>query len=75
MPSKQIENQWVERILQSLEGIEYGSVQIVIHDSKITQIDRLEKQRFPSEKKEQANRKGSNKLSYAQLKKHADQTY
>lgn len=45
---KQIEEQWIERIVQSLKGIKYGSVEIVIHDSKIMQIDRLEKLRFSS---------------------------
>ncbi|MEK5037339.1 YezD family protein [Sporosarcina sp. FSL K6-3457] len=47
MLDKQMDDQWIERIVQSLKGIQYGSVEIVIHDSKITQIDRLEKQRFP----------------------------
>ncbi|OES43464.1 YezD family protein [Domibacillus iocasae] len=50
MSEKQIDEQWIERIVKSLEGIEYGSVEIVIHDSQITQIDRLEKQRFPLKK-------------------------
>lgn len=44
------DDQWVQRILRALEGLEYGSVQIVVHDSKITQIERIEKQRFPLEK-------------------------
>lgn len=38
----------IDFILQSLEELEYGSIQIVIHDSKITQIDLLKKQRFSS---------------------------
>ncbi|OXS75694.1 YezD family protein [Domibacillus enclensis] len=50
MSEKKIDEQWIERIVQSLQGIEYGSVEIVIHDSQITQIDRLEKQRFPLKK-------------------------
>ncbi len=50
MSEKRIDDQWIERIVQSLKGIEYGSVEIVIHDSQITQIDRLEKQRFPLKK-------------------------
>ncbi|MDR6549728.1 YezD family protein [Paenibacillus qinlingensis] len=37
---------WVERIKQILEGLEYGSVQIVVHDGKITQIDKTERKRF-----------------------------
>ncbi|MFM1655117.1 YezD family protein [Brevibacillus sp. B_LB10_24] len=38
------------RIVRALQGLEYGSVQIVVHDSKITQIERTEKHRFPLEK-------------------------
>lgn len=40
----------VVRILRALEGLEFGSVQIVVHDSQVTQIDRTEKHRFPLEK-------------------------
>lgn len=51
LSERQIDESLVERILRALEGLEYGSVQIIIHDSKITQIERVEKQRFPLEKK------------------------
>jgi len=37
---------WLKRIAESLAGIKYGSVQIVIHDGKIVQIERTEKRRF-----------------------------
>jgi hypothetical protein len=40
----------VERILKALEGMQYGSVVITIHDSQIVQIDRTEKYRIPMEK-------------------------
>lgn len=40
----------VVRILRALEGLEFGSVQIVVHDSQVIQIDRTEKHRFPLEK-------------------------
>lgn len=69
MSEKRIDNQWIERILQSLEGIEYGSVEIVIHDSQITQIDRLEKRRFSIKKTNNRNI-GTSKNSIK-----ADQTY
>ncbi len=39
---------WLKRIAESLAGIKYGSVQIVIHDGKIVQIERTEKRRFES---------------------------
>jgi len=44
---KEEQNQMIDYILDALQGLQYGSIQIAIHDSKITQIDRLEKQRFP----------------------------
>lgn len=37
---------WLDRIAESLAGIKYGSVQIVIHDGKIVQIERTEKRRY-----------------------------
>lgn len=37
----------MEKIASLLEGLEFGTVQITIHDSQITQIERLEKHRFP----------------------------
>ncbi|GMA51249.1 hypothetical protein GCM10025857_26060 [Alicyclobacillus contaminans] len=36
----------IEQILHALNGLEYGSVNIVVHDGQIVQIDRLEKRRF-----------------------------
>lgn len=51
--SKKAEDQnqeLVVRILRALEGLEFGSVQIVVHDSQVIQIDRTEKHRFPLEK-------------------------
>jgi hypothetical protein len=45
-----LDQESISRILRALEGLEYGSVQIVVHDSKITQIERTEKHRFPMEK-------------------------
>jgi hypothetical protein len=36
----------VQRVLHAIEGIHYGSVEIVIHDSRVVQIERKEKLRF-----------------------------
>ncbi|MDQ0189585.1 YezD family protein [Alicyclobacillus cycloheptanicus] len=36
----------IERVLRALDGLEYGSVNITVHDAKVTQIDRTEKYRF-----------------------------
>jgi len=35
-----------ERILQALNGIRFGAVEIVIHDGKVVQIERKERVRF-----------------------------
>jgi hypothetical protein len=43
------EQAWLQCIARALEGLEYGSVLITVHDSQITQIERVEKQRFPLE--------------------------
>lgn len=45
-----LDEEAIHRILRALQGLEYGSVQIVVHDSKITQIERTEKQRLPLKK-------------------------
>jgi hypothetical protein len=36
----------LDLILQAIREIRYGSVQIVIQDSKVVQIDKLEKRRL-----------------------------
>ncbi|MEH6996442.1 YezD family protein [Neobacillus drentensis] len=41
----------MEKIASLLEGLEFGTVQITVHDSQITQIDRLEKHRLPVQNK------------------------
>jgi hypothetical protein len=41
--------QWLKHMLQSLEGLEYGTIQIVVHDSQVTQIERVERRRFSLE--------------------------
>lgn len=35
------------QILLAIKNIRYGSVEIIIHDSKVVQIERKEKVRFP----------------------------
>jgi hypothetical protein len=44
----------MEKIASLLEGLEFGTVQITVHDSQITQIDRLEKHRLPLQSKPSA---------------------
>lgn len=44
-----VDELWNDRIVQSLNGLEYGSVQIVVHDGRIVQIERTERKRFEAE--------------------------
>jgi hypothetical protein len=37
-------------ILSALQGIRYGSIEIIIHDSRVVQIERKEKLRFERER-------------------------
>ncbi len=37
----------VRRILRSLAGLDYGSVEIIVQDSKVVQIERTQRSRFP----------------------------
>ena len=34
------------RILQAVRSLDYGSVEVVVHDSRVVQIERREKVRF-----------------------------
>ncbi|HEY2712595.1 MAG TPA: YezD family protein [Chthoniobacterales bacterium] len=38
--------QWLSIVREKVESLRYGAVQIVVHNSKITQIERTEKVRF-----------------------------
>ncbi len=52
LPSKgRIDQQVLEKIKALLESLEYGTVQITMHDSQVTQIDKLERHRLPLQKK------------------------
>ena len=40
--------EWLTIVREKVETLRYGVVQIVIHDSRVTQIERTEKTRLPS---------------------------
>ncbi len=40
--------EWLSIVREKVETLRYGVVQIVIHDSKVTQIERTEKTRIQS---------------------------
>jgi hypothetical protein len=47
LPAVTDEAEVVRRILRALSGLEYGSVEIIIQDSKVVQIERTQRSRFP----------------------------
>jgi hypothetical protein len=42
-----------QEILRAIKSVKYGSVEIIIHDSAVVQIERKEKIRFENELKRQ----------------------
>jgi len=38
---------WLSLVREKVETLRYGVVQIVVHDSKVTQIERTERTRIP----------------------------
>ncbi|WP_135548490.1 YezD family protein [Paenibacillus cymbidii] len=45
----EVDETWIERISRSLNGLEYGTVQIIVHDGRIVQIERTERSRYELE--------------------------
>lgn len=42
---------WLDRIAQTLTGLEFGTVQIVVHDGRIVQLEKTERRRFDTDNK------------------------
>ena len=38
--------EWLELVRQQVTSLKFGTVQITVHDSRITQVERLEKVRL-----------------------------
>ena len=43
---------WLELVREKVQSLRFGMVQILVHDSKVTQIERTEKTRLPTVKDE-----------------------
>lgn len=41
----------LEKIISALETLDFGTVQITVHNSQVTQIDKVEKYRFSLQSK------------------------
>ncbi|ANE47830.1 hypothetical protein SY83_17760 [Paenibacillus swuensis] len=57
----EIDEVWLKRIIANLEGLEYGSLNITVHEGKIMQIERTERRRFEPDS---ANNASGNTRSY-----------
>jgi hypothetical protein len=66
----EIDELWSKRISQSLNGLEYGAVQIIVHDGRIVQIERTERNRFDQEAKLQQQDAAQTKPVKAIGKRH-----
>lgn len=52
MTSKASQNEpepWVEIIRQKLAGMRFGSVQIIVHEGRVTQVESTEKTRLSTD--------------------------
>jgi hypothetical protein len=47
-----VDELWIGRIIGSVNGLEYGTVQIIVHDGRIVQIERTDRKRFDPEQGE-----------------------
>jgi hypothetical protein len=41
---------WLELVRENVQSLRFGIVQIIVHDSRVTQIERTEKTRLQSAK-------------------------
>lgn len=51
--SQSNDQQKVEQIINTIQTIKYGSIEITVHDGKIVQIERKEKIRFDKQDNKQ----------------------
>jgi len=47
--TRRASNEVVEEILRSIDLLRFGSIEITVHDGRVTQIERREKVRFNQE--------------------------
>jgi hypothetical protein len=41
---------WLEIVRQKVEAMRFGSVQIIVHEGRVTQVESTEKTRLPGDK-------------------------
>jgi hypothetical protein len=55
--------EWLSIVREKVESLRYGVVQIVVHDAKVTQIERTEKTRIESRNAAEPSRPTINRSS------------
>jgi hypothetical protein len=49
---------WIRSVLQAVRGTRYGSVEVVIHDGRVVQLERREKVRFDEADRRRPDHRG-----------------
>ncbi|QJE97917.1 YezD family protein [Luteolibacter luteus] len=52
-PDQNLQADWLEVVRKKVEDLRFGSVQIIVHEGRVTQVESLEKTRFPTKSDEQ----------------------
>ena len=47
-PGAPVGSDWIALVREKVESLRFGVVQLVIHDGRVTQIERTEKTRLPA---------------------------
>lgn len=47
---------WLEVVRRKVESLRFGSVQIIVHDGRVTQVESVEKTRFATGRDDGAGR-------------------
>lgn len=48
-PSNEAPEPWIEIVRQKLASMRFGSIQLVVHEGRVTQVESLEKTRIPAD--------------------------
>lgn len=46
---------WLDVVRRKVDDLRFGSVQIIVHEGRVTQVESLEKTRFPASRDDQGS--------------------
>jgi len=49
-PIDESNSDWLEVVRQRAKSLRFGSIQVTVHEGRVTQIESIEKTRFPATK-------------------------